>query len=1081
MKKRALSLLLCLSLLLGLCPPLTWAEEGLPPEEQETQEAAPVEEPEESEPPMPLVQQNPQMEEEPEGDPEPEPDPVRLTFTLSPAETQISLFTDGEEPELISPQGDGSYLLLPGNYVYFAFAQGYYLLRDQPLTVTEGQEELALEVTLEDLGNRLYITETNFPDAALRKYLLETLPIEKDEEDSPFVYRADYELVTELDVSGLGIESLEGIAAFTALEKLNCAQNKLAALDVSRNSALKVLSCAQNRITALDLSANAALEELDCSGNGLAWLDLSANESLTLVACGGQTLTPQPLVPFMEESYLLDIGHLVPDKAQVLGTDYDSATGMATLMAAADAYTYLYAVGWQEAQLEVTCLLQVQEPALWLNADTFPDAALLAALMDQVPHNLLEGSAYLTEEQVEAVTALDLGGLGIVNIQGLGRFANLEALNLGSATVDGESRTNALTVLDLSENEKLTTLYVQDNPLTELFLGGNGELEVLDCSGCQLTNLDLSQNVALLSLTCSNNPLEGLELTTLLELKELFCENCGLTELDLSKNTKLEQLYCANNQLAELDLNQCVNLILLSCQNNQLEELKLEKLRRIQRMAVGNNPLTSLAVDRYHQLIELNCSGCELSDLDVSGSKYLLYLVCSNNRIGRLDLHKNTYLRQLNCGDNWLQSLDVSTCGQLQILSCEDNRLSELDVSGCTALVQLVCNDNRLKTLDVSKNANLRQLQCRGNGLFALDLSQNSALSALRCGNNHLTALDVSANRSLGTISCNGQTLLNQSVTEAEGQITFDLGPLVPDVSKVTLTLEGAGMDENGLVTFTEAPETLTYTYTTGFVDMDVTVRFYHRIEITDGSLADGEQVEVDGVPYTVADGAIALPSGVNPGFITRITYTQAEDIHGQYPTDLQVWAVEESRGSLVAKRVEELDNVLQYAGSSIRASGTKGIRMITSVPEDTRSLLTSGGVQGYTLLEYGTLLEWDSVLDGQPLTLAWEGAKSNHAYKKGEGDPVYAYTSGLIQYTNVIVGFTMEQCAPDLTMRPYMKLLSPTGETLTLYGGLVHRSIGYIAWQNRQAFAPGSKAYRYIWDIIHAVYGDIYDEEYAQ
>ena len=40
-------------------------------------------------------------------------------------------------------------------------------------------------------------------------------------------------------------------------------------------------------------------------------------------------------------------------------------------------------------------------------------------------------------------------------------------------------------------------------------------------------------------------------------------------------------------------------------------------------------------------------------------------------------------------------------------------------------------------------------------------------------------------------------------------------------------------------------------------------------------------------------------------------------------------------------------------------------------------------------------------------------------------------------------------------------------------------RSIGYIAYQNRAVFDPGTDAYQYVWEIIHAVYGDQYDSEY--
>lgn len=59
------------------------------------------------------------------------------------------------------------------------------------------------------------------------------------------------------------------------------------------------------------------------------------------------------------------------------------------------------------------------------------------------------------------------------------------------------------------------------------------------------------------------------------------------------------------------------------------------------------------------------------------------------------------------------------------------------------------------------------------------------------------------------------------------------------------------------------------------------------------------------------------------------------------------------------------------------------------------------------------------------------------------------------------------------------MILSDENGKTYVLYGGLIHRSIGYIAYQNRNAFAPGSASYDYIWSIIHFVYGDAYDADY--
>ena len=207
------------------------------------------------------------------------------------------------------------------------------------------------------------------------------------------------------------------------------------------------------------------------------------------------------------------------------------------------------------------------------------------------------------------------------------------------------------------------------------------------------------------------------------------------------------------------------------------------------------------------------------------------------------------------------------------------------------------------------------------------------------------------------------------------------------------------------------------------------------------------------------------------------------EDVHTHYPITMQVWLVERNEeGVLTAKRIEELDNLLQYAGSSIRIRGVKGIRMITGMDKAKKNALISrDGLAGFKLLEYGTVLCWsDELGDHASLTLNFETAKSNYAYKKGVADPVFAQTADTIQYTNVLVGFDLDQCKPDIAMRSYIILEDENGEEVTLYGGVIRRSIGYIAWQNRAAFQPGTAAYEYVWEIIHHVYGDRYDEEYV-
>ena len=237
--------------------------------------------------------------------------------------------------------------------------------------------------------------------------------------------------------------------------------------------------------------------------------------------------------------------------------------------------------------------------------------------------------------------------------------------------------------------------------------------------------------------------------------------------------------------------------------------------------------------------------------------------------------------------------------------------------------------------------------------------------------------------------------------------------------------------------------------------------------------------IEIGGVRYFPdVNGEIYVPT-TDEKLAFLYEYNKLSgDVHEQYPVRMQTYLLTYTDRGYQTTLPDPLQGVLRYAGSSIRITGKKGIRMITGVVTRDRDILIAGSA-GYTLLEYGTVVAWDSELGGAVLTLSHPAAKTAYAYKRGVADPIFRTADGCTQYTNVLVGFTNDQCIPDLSMRPYMKIQDKDGNVLIIYGGTVHRSIGYIAWQNRNAFQPGSASYEYIWGIIHHVYGTAYDAEY--
>ena len=272
--------------------------------------------------------------------------------------------------------------------------------------------------------------------------------------------------------------------------------------------------------------------------------------------------------------------------------------------------------------------------------------------------------------------------------------------------------------------------------------------------------------------------------------------------------------------------------------------------------------------------------------------------------------------------------------------------------------------------------------------------------------------------------------------------------------------------------------------YSSGYLSISVTYTVEtpaNYLDVTDREEFEGKTtVTVDGKEYPIEEMAgylqrIPTQRYVNlPETGDLLTIYSFKDgtpagSYTNYPTGMQVFRITRQEGGAKAEEITEFANLLNYAGCSIRLTGTKGIRMITGISENARTaLIGAQGLAGYTLEEYGTV-----VMRGVGTPTLENSNSHNFAYKKGKADPVFARAGGMIQYTNVLVGFSLEDCKDTLTLRPYIKLKdTTTGETVTLYGGCVSRSIGYVAKQNENTYKPGTAGYKYVHEIIDAVYG---------
>ena len=131
-----------------------------------------------------------------------------------------------------------------------------------------------------------YVPLYKFPDETFRKYLEQF-----DKDDDGYLGTDERNAVKEIYVYTKGVETLEGIEYFPKLEKLNCFNNQLTELDVSKNTALLDLVCGGNNLTSLDVSKNIALQELTCQDNNLTSLDVTQNTALKELHCDDNLLT----------------------------------------------------------------------------------------------------------------------------------------------------------------------------------------------------------------------------------------------------------------------------------------------------------------------------------------------------------------------------------------------------------------------------------------------------------------------------------------------------------------------------------------------------------------------------------------------------------------------------------------------------------------------------------------------------------------------------------------------------------------------------------------------------------------------
>lgn len=207
--------------------------------------------------------------------------------------------------------------------------------------------------------------------------------------------------------------------------------------------------------------------------------------------------------------------------------------------------------------------------------------------------------------------------------------------------------------------------------------------------------------------------------------------------------------------------------------------------------------------------------------------------------------------------------------------------------------------------------------------------------------------------------------------------------------------------------------------------------------------------VYLDGVPYTATkrDGRYIV-TAANANAKTAVVYNYNTS---GVPVGMYVWTLSYSDGAYTATAQPGLQDLLTYHGFSIRITGKAGIRYKTGISTSVRSALTTSGINGYTLKEYGTIVMNNENRSKYPMIKGGEKTLTGMAYGQNSdgtmSDSIYETVDGRYRFTSVLVGMPATQYKVEYAFRGYA-ILEKDGQQITVYGPIQARSIYSLAQQ---------------------------------
>ncbi|MDY8138030.1 hypothetical protein [Aquimarina sp. 2201CG5-10] len=645
----------------------------------------------------------------------------------------------------------------------------------------------------------------------------------------------------------------------TALTRFACTSCDLLTVDTSANTNLSFLDLWDSDITSLDVSSNVNLGTLDIAYTDISSLDLSSNVNLTsLIANDLNSLVDLNIKNGFNTSVTnfntanTPISCIIVDDVAYSTTNWTNIDGATSFSSTYCEYTAIPDTNFEAA----------------LNAlgydDISNDGQVPTALIEVVTTLDVSNQSIADLTGIENFIALvslgcednSLSSLDVSNNTNLQTLIfdnnNVSTLTLGANTNLNsiEGRYNQLASIDLSQNTNLTFINLRDNLFATIDVSNNPLLETINLRTCtNLTSLDLTNNNSLEQLYLQDCALNNLDISQNTLLEVLALERNNVSAIDVSNNAVLRQLRVSDNNIDVIDVTNNPVLTRLDCSNNNLIDLDVRNGNNTAIVtadfdASGNTSLTCISVDdvawsttnwtnidgstsfsnTYCRYTAIPDSSFEarLEDLgydDISGDgqvpttlienvTYLYIPYNAANTVADLTgIEDFVSLETLNCSGSDLTVIDLSNNLQLKDVDLSNNDISSITVTGLTNLEELNLRGNSLSSLDVTSSILLLDLDVSGSDINSLDVTNSTLLKDLNIDSNNITTIDLTNNTLLESFSFSSTPLTtldvsnNTKLTYIEGEYTTQLTVL--DLSTLIL-LEEVYLNDSDVLTYVD-------------------------------------------------------------------------------------------------------------------------------------------------------------------------------------------------------------------------------------------------------------------------------------